>query len=284
MPLSSLQLEAFMALARSKNFSEAARKIHITQSALSQRILNLEEELELTLFVREPGGARLTESGEKLLQHGQVREALEEDFLSKLKSPKKDQLAGLIRIAAFSTIARSILLPKFARFQRANPGVRIDLMVRETRELPGLLRSGQADFVFCTEAIKKQELENHLIGHEQNVLIESAKHSSKKDVYIDHDEFDTTTSDFWKIQRSPPREYSRAYFDEIYSIIDAVEEGLGRAVVPIHLIAKNSRVAIVEHLKPLRVPIYLIHFKQAFYTQLQKSVLPILSERIEPAS
>ena len=65
MSLSSLQIDAFLAVCETKSFTAAAAKLHITQSALSQRIKNLEDELGSTLFVRESTGVRTTDLGER---------------------------------------------------------------------------------------------------------------------------------------------------------------------------------------------------------------------------
>src|SRR4051812_2314768 len=99
MALSSLHLEAFVALAKSKSFSEAARRLHVTQSALSQRILNLEADLEVTLFIRESTGARLSETGAKLLKYCQAKNSLEDEFLAELKTTNSKELSGIFRIA-----------------------------------------------------------------------------------------------------------------------------------------------------------------------------------------
>src|SRR4029079_6411965 len=75
--LSSLYLDAFFAAARSLNFSLARNDMLITQSALSQRIKGLEEELDLTLFVRLPRGVQLTEAGARLLRYCKARSWME---------------------------------------------------------------------------------------------------------------------------------------------------------------------------------------------------------------
>ena len=49
------QIEAFLEVVSSKNISEAARKLYVSQSTVSQRIKELEEELKITLFIREQG-------------------------------------------------------------------------------------------------------------------------------------------------------------------------------------------------------------------------------------
>ncbi len=277
MSLSSLHLDAFMMVAKSKSFSEAAQRLHITQSALSQRVLNLEGELQVSLFVREPSGVRMTERGEQLLKYCQAKESLEEEFLSGIKLKNKKELSGLARIAAFSTQTRSVLLPKLGAFARSNPHVQIELLTREIRDLPRILRSGEVDFIFCDHLVEKQGWVNRLLGYEEYILIESRQKTVRENTYLDHDEFDSVTSDFWKIQKAAPKNYQRAYFDEIYTIIEAVEEGFGRAVVPLHLIRDNHRVAVVKGLKSLKSPIYLIYFKQAFYTQLQLKLITYLA-------
>jgi DNA-binding transcriptional LysR family regulator len=262
MSLSSLQLDAFHALSRSKSFSEAAKRLHITQSAFSQRILNLEAEIAATLFVRDPVGVRLTERGEALLQYVKLKERLEADFLGQ-------KTAGIVRVAGFSTFVRPILLPAIAKFAQKNQA-EFHVQTKEIHELAGVLRSGSADFVFSTSPIEGQYLENTLLGYEENVLV--TKKGARADLFFDHDEFDTTTAEFWKLQDKAPK-YKRAYLDEIYAILDAVEAGMGCAVVPLHMVPKS--LTIVKNLKPLRVPIYLNFYKQEFPTRLEKATLEL---------
>jgi DNA-binding transcriptional LysR family regulator len=283
MSLSSLQLDAFTSVAQTLNFSVAARRLGITQPSLSQRILNLEKELRETLFIREPSGIRLTETGRLLLKCSQERNAIEAEFLDALKNPHGDRISGLARIGAFSTLSRSVLLPKIASFKRAHPEARIQLLTRELHELPGLLRSGEADFIFTSQPpshpnpTRQPAWAVHEAGVEENVLIESrsARLARRDTVYLDHDEQDRTTHDFWAIQKTRPAKLEREYFDEIYAIIDAVAEGLGRAVVPLHLIEKDKRVKVVQGWKPLKVPYSLVYPKQAYYTRFQ---LKLISE------
>jgi len=77
MGLSSSHLEAFAAVAQAGGFSKAAKILHLTQSALSQRIMNLEDDLAITLFIRDPSGLRLTPAGDELLRYWQMHHGLE---------------------------------------------------------------------------------------------------------------------------------------------------------------------------------------------------------------
>lgn len=61
------QLKYFVKAAETLNFSDAARALNIAQSSLSQQIKQLEEELDMQLFLRNSHSIRLTEAGEMML-------------------------------------------------------------------------------------------------------------------------------------------------------------------------------------------------------------------------
>lgn len=78
-------LEAFAAIAAEASFTRGAKRIGVTQSAMSQRIRKLEEQLSVTLFVRKKDHVRVTSEGLKLLEYARVREGLEQEMLSTLR-------------------------------------------------------------------------------------------------------------------------------------------------------------------------------------------------------
>ena len=110
MQLSSRQLEAFVVVARTLNFTRAAERLNLTQSALSQRIRKLEEELGAALFVRAPGAVRLTDTGTRILRYCEAKESLESEILADLATSNSDELAGGIRIAGHLSIMRPVAL------------------------------------------------------------------------------------------------------------------------------------------------------------------------------
>lgn len=272
MSLSSLHLDAFQQLARTLNFSRAAKDLHITQSALTQRIQNLEEDLALTLFIRNPRGVTLTAAGERLLRYCQARTTLEGELVADLKGEADAGLGGILRIAAFSTVLRSVVLPTLAPFLRENRQVTPFLFDAETRSLPDLLLRGAADFILLDRELPRQDVESHLLGHEEYVLASSREHDAADAPFLDHDPEDTTTFRFFQDQDAQPAGAAvrRGYLDEIYGIMDGVALGIGRAVIPRHLAARDERLRIAKGFHPLRTPVYLLYFKQPFYTELHK--------------
>jgi DNA-binding transcriptional LysR family regulator len=271
--LSSSQLDAFVAVANSGTFSAAAKLLHITQSALSQRVLNLEQELGTSLFIRETSGILITETGQRLLRYCQMKNSLEAELLGDFGPQRGKSLRGLVKIGAFSTVARSVLVPSLSDLLAKNPEVQIELHTKEVRDLSALLEMGRADFVLINSPYEKNGVENFHLGFEENVLVEPKSGTYRKDVFLDHDSEDSTTRDFFKIQSKHPEKWKRSYFDEIYTIIDGVLMGAGRAVIPLHLARQVKGLSIVRGYRSMKTPVYLCYFHQAFYTLLQKQVI-----------
>lgn len=122
MQINHLGLMAFYQCALKQSMTEAAQSLGVTQSALSQRIAALEDDLETTLFIREGKSLKLSAMGLELLDYCHYQSSLEKQLLSKMKSTGHE-LAGIIRGGAYSSVLRSILLPKLAPFLRQNPKI-----------------------------------------------------------------------------------------------------------------------------------------------------------------
>jgi LysR family glycine cleavage system transcriptional activator len=115
-------LVAFDAAARLGSFSRAAEELSLTQSAVSQQLLKLEESLGQSLFVRNGKGVALTGAGELL--HETVRETLSRlsAGLDRIE-PYKSQDSLLIACPA--DFAQNWLLPRMDAMRRAHAGVEI---------------------------------------------------------------------------------------------------------------------------------------------------------------
>ena len=73
--LSPYELQVFLAAAEAENFSAAARKLHLTQPAVSQQIQALEKRLELELFHRDGKRITLTEDGQAFVPMARAGES-----------------------------------------------------------------------------------------------------------------------------------------------------------------------------------------------------------------
>jgi DNA-binding transcriptional LysR family regulator len=275
--LSSVQIESFMTLARELNFSRAAERLNVSQPALTKRIQNLEETLGQALFMRLRGGLQLTESGRILQRHAASIERQEEELLDSLVSDA-DGISGFFRLVSFSSCLRSVLVPAISGLLRANPRLACQFVKAEVHELQDLLIEGKVDFSVSLSECERMGIQNVRIGTERNVLIESARYNGREDCYVDHEPRDNFTERFFLIQTGATvPTMLRAYFDDIYGLLDAVSEGIGRAVVPLHLIRPEHQVRLVPGFKPYEVPVFLHHHTQPYYTKLHRAVIDTLT-------
>lgn len=281
--LPSHQLEAFWAVAETKSFSRAAERLHVTQPALSQRIAGLEGGLERKLFVRGAGGVRLTDAGARLLRYCQTQRALEAEMLSDLAADAGVGLGGAIRVVGFSSVVRSCVVPAMAEVFRANPRLSVELMVREMDDVADVFSRGAAEMALIDRAIERPDVEHELVGHEELVLVESTKHRTRDDVYLDHDPRDPTTLTFLRRGGKRATHVARSFFADIYGILDGVANGYGRAVVSKHLASDRKDLRIVPGQKPTRSPVYLCWFRQPAYTRAHESVRAALAEGVARA-
>jgi len=275
--LSSAQIESFMTLARELNFSRAAERLHVSQPALTKRIQNLEETLGQPLFLRLRGGLELTESGRILQRHAASVARQENELLDSLVGAAEG-ISGFFRLASFSSCLRSVLIPAIGGLLRDNPRLSCQFIKAEVHELQDLLIDGKVDFSVSLSECERMGVENVRIGIERNVLIESTRHPGRDDCYIDHEPRDNFTERFFLIQTGATvPKMLRAYFDDIYGLIDAVSEGIGRAVVPLHLVRPEHQVRMVPGFRPYEVPVFLHYHAQPYYTKLHRAVIDTLT-------
>ncbi len=272
MKITSHQLDAFFQTAKLKSFSKAANSLGVTQSALSQRVAHLENDLEVTLFIRDSAGPQLTQAGEMLLRYCQVSDSLEQEVLGRLKS-SSEQISGMARVAGFSSILRSVILPTLAPFLRENKSVHCEFRTYEVKDLYEVLKNAEADFVILDYELGRKGIVEHVLGQEEYVVIESAKYSSPTDIYLDHGPHDHATEAFFQKQPNAPQNYQRSFMGDVYGIINGVELGLGRAVMSKHLIVNNKKVKMVRGYKRFVRNITLNYFEQPYYSKLHHELV-----------
>jgi DNA-binding transcriptional LysR family regulator len=289
MTLPAHQLDAFHAVAETGGFSRAAKRLGVTQPALSQRIQQLEGELKRRLFVRSPTGVTVTDAGARLLRYCEARRALESEVLEDLAVESHPEagaeLSGTVRVAAFSSIARSCVLPALAPVFRANPRLIIEFSVRETGDLEAVLGQGSSELVILDRVVPRPDVEHVTLGSEELVLVESKQVRGRDDVYLDHDPEDKTTLRFLGRNGVKSRYVRRSFFDDVYGVLDAAVEGFGRAVVPRHMLvgSLSEALRLVPDMKPTRSPVVMHHFRQPSYTRAHVAVREALIAGVQAA-
>lgn len=275
MSLNSSNLDAFFMCAQLRHFTNAAERLHISQSALSQRIKNLEDDLETTLFIRERSGLKLTEHGEELLRYCQTKDQIESQLVGRIKHSDISTLSGTVRIGGFSSVMRSVILPALEPLLSKHPRVRLRMVTKEIYELRAMLKSGEIDYMILDEDLSQENLIAKKLGEETNVLAQKKGYKGK-DIYLDHDENDKTTMKYLK--KRSTKNIERQYLDDVYGIIDGLRLGIGRAIVPRHLIQDDKEIEILDKNHSLQVGVFLHHYSQPFYSELQKAIVNALED------
>ena len=144
------QLRSFAVAAESQSFTAAARRLAMTQAAISQHIAALERELGCALFHREgrkmipsDAGRRLYERARKILDL--VDEARRD--VGKVST----SVRGVLRIACCTVPPESILSDMLARFRRLYPDIRESVMVSDSASAVQAVESGGADLGIVVE-------------------------------------------------------------------------------------------------------------------------------------
>ena len=114
------ELRSFEAVARLGSVTRAARELHVTHSAVSQQLRQLEDALGVALLVREGRGLRVSEAGR--LYALQIRRTLVEmaEATRRVKAPPQ---AGTVTVAVLPSFGRAWLVPRLPDFQRRHHGI-----------------------------------------------------------------------------------------------------------------------------------------------------------------
>ena len=138
------QLRYFVAVAEQGNISRAAKKIFLTQPALSRQIKALEEEVGQCLLERQAHSIRLTPAGEALLR--EARDLLQHADLM-LERVRSAGRGPRLRIGYAPSLAAGLLSPAVETFTQAHPNARVELSDLSTNEMLSGLESGELDVV-----------------------------------------------------------------------------------------------------------------------------------------
>ena len=141
------EIEAFIAIQRTGNFTRAATALYISQPAISRRIELLERELGAPLFERLPAGVRLTEAGWAFLPYAQQALAALHDGAAAVHALEEDwpgQAHGSITLALVGTLAGTHLTGQLQAFRQTYPLVRLLLRTARSNEVSELVQQGDA--------------------------------------------------------------------------------------------------------------------------------------------
>ena len=140
----------FQEVARMGNISAAAQNLYISQSAVSQSIKQLEEQLQVRLFSRSTRGVVLTSEGKMLLDYVSHGLGLIQCGEEKL-AQSRQLLTGELIIGASDTVTKTYLVSRLEAFHQNYPAIQIRILNGTSQMVLDYLHARQVDIAFASE-------------------------------------------------------------------------------------------------------------------------------------
>ncbi len=140
-------IECFLAVCRCKTVSKAAEMLFITQSSLSTKLKNLEQELGGQLFYRRRGSREmtLTPAGQRFYELALQHEELHRKMLRVCKNQRQ-----LLRVSSLNSLGTYLLPEVYDRFMEQHPGVELQIQDMEIEAASRSLLGGSTDIAFIS--------------------------------------------------------------------------------------------------------------------------------------
>lgn len=155
-------LKTFLEVSKARHFGRAAEALYLTQSAVSFRIRQLENQLGVSLFTRHRNNIRLTPAGESLLPYA---ETLMSTWQMAKKEVTRSQQHSLLSIGATAALWESWLGQWMQSLYQHHADLQIEARVALRHAMINQLHERQLDLLVSTEAPKMEELACQLLGN-----------------------------------------------------------------------------------------------------------------------
>jgi DNA-binding transcriptional LysR family regulator len=254
------QLQVFLKVVETGNFTLAAGQLYMTQSAVSHAIASLERELGVILLQRQRTGVTMTSVGEQVLMHARVIldqvECIQQETAEAL-----GRATGKLRLGSVPSVSKGVLPPLLGSFRRSYPGIAVTLLEGTDQEVYDWLVSRAVDISVVT--LPADGVETISLATDEMIAVLPADHVLAKNVAI---QVEQIASDPFIMSKGGCEPLIRTIFERVgltprvafeasdtEAILAMVQEGLGVTVVPQLSLSATSLHASVLPLDP---PIY----------------------------
>ena len=171
-------LKIFKTVCETKNMTEAGKKMHMTQPAVSQTIINLEKDLQVKLFERIKNRLELTYSGRVLYKYSQkimrlVNES--EDMMHQIADLNK----GKLRVGASMTIGTYLLPEIINEFKEENKALEMPIVIDNTVHIVDKILNNELDIGFVEGPFQSNEIVTKLFIKDKLCLVAGPSYYSK---------------------------------------------------------------------------------------------------------
>ena len=178
------QLKAFLAISEAKTFTAGARRVNVTQAAISMQIRQLEDEVGLPLFTRTPRRVIMTEAGECLLDR--ARKILREHDTALAEIAELGGVEhGRLRIGSSSSVFSTQQLPKILPLLREKfPNSELAVTAGTSQTLVDTIMHGAIDIAFVSLPVENSSITTDLLFSDEIVAIAHPSHPLANEKFI----------------------------------------------------------------------------------------------------
>ncbi len=286
------ELQVFLTVAAERSFSKAAGKLHRTQSAVSQALRRLEDDLGERLIDRSTKDGRLTEAGRVLRDYAERLMRLADEAETAVRD-LRDLRRGRILIGANEGAVHG-LLPLITRFRERFPGIHVDVRRVQARHIGTEVVQGSLDLGLVTFPPTEAGLVSLVIDVDDLVLLVPPGHALARRRVVHMDEVGRQPIVAHN-DPSPARERVLRLFEQrrealnivvslpsLDAIKRAVEMGLGVAILPRRLafteIARRELIAIRIPELHMRRQLRLVHRHATAHSHAAREFIAVAHE------
>lgn len=255
------KLDTLLLVAEKRNFTRAAQALSLTQPAVSHHISQLEQELEVRLFVRGNGDLMLTPEGETVLRYVRRMKALEKKMAEELQEAGR-RLTRL-RIGITHTAESSIVAEVLARYTNENPGISITIVTDNINNLYDMLENFELDLAVVEGRSTRPELSALMLDTDYLVCVLANTHPLSHSSMITLDEIRQE-----KLILRLPNSETRVRFESALAAI-------GESIADFQVILEVDNVATIKDLIRKNLGISILA-RSACMDELRKGKLTAL--------
>ncbi len=175
MTITLKQLEAFLAVARTLSFSQAAELVHLSQPALSANIRRLEEALGARLFDRDTRTVALSVVGRDFVDIAAGMKGQVEHGLNRMQEIVAGK-TGQLNIAVAPSVAANALPKILTRYKAAHPGIQLRIYDDLTNTCLEMVRAGAADIAVMPQRADAADLVQQVLFRDPIVVLCATSH------------------------------------------------------------------------------------------------------------
>lgn len=178
------QLKAFLAIAEAKTFTAGARRVNVTQAAISMQIRQLEDEVGLPLFTRTPRRVILTEAGEYLLDRARKILREHDSALAEIAEVAGAEYGRLRIGSASGTFAMNQLPNILAQLRGKFPNAELTVSAGTSQTLVDKMMHGEIDMAFVSLPVDNLNVSTESLFSDEIVAIAHPKHPLAREKFI----------------------------------------------------------------------------------------------------